>query len=313
MYVSTKNVLSTAITGMLLGLTGILLWAQYHNSDRYISGVVEELSDLCGNLVTLEEKELFPDSEDTQLSKLQSRIMKLVRILRKQKQDSMEEQENMKALVSDISHQLKTPLANLKIYADFLEEEDITKDQYHIFLNAMKQSIERLNFLSENMIKVSRLESGLIQINLKSQSLNETILMAIKDVFPKARKNETEITYDVTEEIIVSHDRRWSAEAIFNLLDNAVKYSPKGSVIAVTARKLGMFCTIDVTDQAPVISEEERTKIFQRFYRGKSSSKTEGIGIGLYLAREIVTKQGGYMNLTSQETGNTFSIYLPVE
>lgn len=312
MYLLTGNGLAAFLTAGFLGVSGLLIYLQYCIDRRYIRGVVEDLTMLCNNLVSLEEKEVFPDNEDTQLSKLQSHIIKLVRILKKQKEDSRQEQENMKGLVSDISHQLKTPLANLKMYTEFLEDESLTEGQRREYTEVIRLSVERLNFLSESMIKVSRLESGLIQLNPEVQSINETVLTALKDIFPKARQKGVEITYTEGEEIVAYHDRRWSAEAVFNLLDNAVKYSPKGSVIAVKVRKLGIFMAIDVEDMAPVILEEEKTKIFQRFYRGQSSSHTEGIGIGLYLAREIVVKQGGYMNLTQMESGNVFTIYLPV-
>ena len=142
------------------------------------------------------------------------------------------------------------------------------------------------------------------------QSLNETVLTAIKNVFVKARNKGVEITYNSEEEIEICHDKRWTAEAIFNMLDNAVKYSPTGSVIAVNVRRLGLFSAVDIADMAQPISEEEQSKIFERFYRGKNSGKTEGIGIGLYLAREIAVKQNGYINLKCGENGNTFSIYI---
>ena len=144
----------------------------------------------------------------------------------------------------------------------------------------------------------------------KMKSLNETVLTAIKNVFVKAINKSVEITYNSEDEIEICHDKRWTAEAIFNMLDNAVKYSPTGSVIAVNVRRLGLFSAVDIADMAQPISEEEQSKIFERFYRGKNSGKTEGIGIGLYLAREIAVKQNGYINLKCGENGNTFSIYI---
>lgn len=160
---------------------------------------------------------------------------------------------------------------------------------------------------------MSRLESGLIHLHSQQQSINETVLTAIKDIFAKALDKEIEITYADSADIQVFHDRPWTAEAVFNLLDNAVKYSPPKSIIAVSVRQLGLFLSIDVEDQAEVITRKERPKIFQRFYRGTNSRSTEGIGVGLYLSREIAIKQGGYINLSKGVSGNKFSLFLPID
>jgi len=165
-------------------------------------------------------------------------------------------------------------------------------------------------FLSESMIQLSRLESGLIQLQSEEKSLNQTVLMAVKNVFVKAKQRHITLTYDSESDITLVHDQRWTAEAIFNLLDNAVKYAPSGSTVAIRVRELGLFAAVDVTDQADPIPESERSRIFQRFYRGQNSRNTEGIGIGLYLAREIAMKQNGHLNLRCGSVGNTFSLLL---
>lgn len=296
-----------------LGLMAMIFWLSGRLDDLYISKVVSDLSLLCENLVTLEENEVFPENEDTMLSKLQSRIRKLVRILRRKNERSLQEQENIKRLVSDISHQLKVPLANLKMYTEFLEEKTISKQQRSEYVDVLRLSVERLQFLSENLIKVSRLEGGLINLHMESQSINETVLKAVKDIFAKARSKRIEITYSGEREILVIHDSRWTAEAMFNLLDNAVKYSPCDCTIKVTLRQLGMFMAVDVEDMAPVIPEEEKAEVFKRFYRGQHSQNTEGMGLGLYLAREIVIRQGGYLNLRRGKMGNVFSMFLMVD
>ena len=291
-------------------LGSLLAEMQRYIDRRYISDIVADLSDLCDNLIKLKESEVFPGNEENLLSKLQHKMMKLVKILKQKNEVSKQEQENIKGLVSDISHQLKTPIANLKMYVVFLEDTSISEEQRQEYIGIISLSVNRLIFLSESMIQISRLESGLIHLKPEMQSLNETVLTAIKNVFVKARNKGVEITYNSEEEIEICHDKRWTAEAIFNMLDNAVKYSPTGSVIAVNVRRLGLFSAVDIADMAQPISEEEHSKIFERFYRGKNSGKTEGIGIGLYLAREIAVKQNGYINLKCGENGNTFSIYI---
>ena len=278
--------------------------------DALITDTAADFSRLADCLTELEEREIFPDNEDTAVSKLQSKIIKLVRILKKKNADSTAEHEKIKSLVSDISHQLKTPLANLKMYTDFISDPDLDEQKRREYIRIISLSVDRLSFLSESMIKISRLESGLIHLKSEELNLSETVLKAIKDVYSKAAKNGNEIVFKEENKVVISHDRGWTAEAVFNLLDNAVKYSPKGGRVYVTVRKLGLFAEVEVKDEGDKIPECEQPKIFSRFYRGSNSREKEGIGIGLYLAREIAIKQGGYINLKTSDKGNSFSLFL---
>lgn len=309
-YIATKSIAAVIIIAAFMLCVCILSFAQYRLDDKYISGVTDDLSRLCDNLTTLEEKIIFPENEDTMLSKLQNKILKLVRILKKKNETSEQEHENIKALVSDISHQLKTPIANLKMYSDFLEDDDINETQRKKYVDIIRLSVDRLNFLSESMIKISRLESGLIHLQPDVQDLQATVMISIKDVFTKAKAKGINIAY-IGENINVFHDRRWTAEAVFNLLDNAVKYSKGNSEISVSVKQFGMFAAVEVADENAPIPEEEQSKIFSRFYRGPNGRGIEGIGIGLYLSRKIAVEQGGYMKLKVSDKGNTFSIVLP--
>lgn len=302
----------------LLSLAGFLCLCRlsykiHRLDDAYITGVVAQLSQLTDILVELEEKEIFPDCEDTVVSKLQSKIIKLVRILKSQREREEQEHESIKRLVSDISHQLKTPISNLKMYSEFLAQEELSEEKQKEYVDILCLSVERLNFLSENMIKISRLESGLIHLNMQKQSLNETVLKAVKDIYPKAKLEDVEIKYQEEGRMEICHDRNWTAEAVFNLLDNAVKYSPKGGKVVLTIRKLGMFVEVSVEDENGAIPREEQNKIFSRFYRGKNSRNREGVGVGLYLTREIAVKQGGYLHLKTTGKGNIFSLVLYIQ
>jgi len=299
----------------VISLSGCLLlcflaFLLHRLDDIYITGIVTDLSRLTDMLMELDERRIFAENEDTVLSKLQSKVIKLVKILKNKNKQSEREYENIKELVSDISHQLKTPISNLKMYSHFLEDETLSPEKRREYVRIICLSVERLNFLSENMIKISRLESGLIQLNMQKQSLNETILKSVKDIYPKAKQKQVEIEYREDAQAILSHDRNWTAEAVFNLLDNAVKYADPGSRVILSVRQLGMFTEISVEDENGAIPENERAKVFKRFYRGKDSREIGGIGIGLYLSGEIAVKQGGYMNLKTTGKGNIFSMML---
>lgn len=306
----TQNLLAVGIILVLSACQSFFLEWQTRKEQAYWSGIAAQLSDLCDCLLSLEHREIFSRNEDTIFSKLQDKVLKLVTILQQKNEDSLQAQENMKGLISDLSHQLKTPIASLKLYTALLEEPTLTEQQQKQYTEVLRTAIDRLIFLSESMIQLSRLESGLIQLQLEEKSLNQTVLMAIKNVFAKAKQHHITLTYDSEKELSLMHDQRWTAEAIFNLLDNAVKYSPPGSTVAIRVRELGLFVAVDVTDQAEPIPEDERSRIFQRFYRGQNSKATEGIGIGLYLARKIATEQNGHLNLRCHSDGNTFSLML---
>lgn len=288
----------------------LLAFLIHRLDDDYISGIVADLSSLMDILTQLEEKEIFPGEEDTLVSKLQNKVIKLAHILKDKNEVANQEKENIKSLVSDISHQLKTPISNLKIYSSFLRDDALTEEKRREYTEVVCMSVERLDFMAENLIKISRLESGIIHLNMQEQSLNETVLQAVKGIYPKAKENNVEITYQEEGEVLLCHDRNWTAEAVFNLLDNGVKYAEEGSRVILKIRRMGLFVEISVEDENGAIPERERMKIFTRFYRGENSRNREGIGVGLYLSREITVKQGGYMNLRTTEKGNVFCILL---
>lgn len=311
-FIITEDWQAAAIT--FLGCLGLCISSGllHRLDDSYITKIVGDLSELMDVLEQMEEKEVFPEGKDTVLSKLQNRVIKLVRILKNKNQQAEAEHESIKQLVSDLSHQLKTPISNLKMYSQFLRDDALSEEKRREYVEILAVSVERLNFLSENMIKISRLESGLIQLKVYRQELGETALKALKDIYPKAKQKGVEIVYREEGKITISHDRNWTAEAIYNLLDNAVKYAPRGSRVILSLRKLGMFAEVSVEDENGVIPEQERTKIFTRFYRGENGRKQEGIGVGLYLSREIAVRQGGHIKLQPTEKGNIFSMLLYV-
>ena len=216
--------------------------------DDFISEVVAAMSDLLDNLSELKRQQVFPENDDSLVSRLQSKVDKIIDALKLQNSRERLEHENIKGLVSDLSHQLKTPISNLRMYTDFLKNPDISDDERTRYLQVLELAVERLSFLSESMIKVSRLESGLINLDVKSQSINDTVLQAVKDVYVSAKNADITIRYDEQVKCDIQHDRRWTAEACFNLLDNAIKYGKTGSEIVLSVRKLGLTVEISVTD-----------------------------------------------------------------
>lgn len=278
---------------------------------REMLNVLSGLSVLIQELSAGNNPGLFPENEDSLLSKLQSQIIQLSGMLTAQKQRYREESREVKSLISDISHQLKTPLANLGIYSGLLQDDELPDAKRQEFTRHLGGQIEKLSWLMDSLIKLSRLESGIIKLRPEPSKLEDTVLSAIKQAFPAAARTNTQIVLESSSAILLLHDPKWTAEAIYNILDNALKYAGQGN-ITIKLQQYDLFARIDIADQGPGISQHEINAVFQRFYRGKNAMNTDGAGIGLYLTRKIVSDQGGYIRISSEPgRGSVFSVFLP--
>ena len=223
------------------------------------------------------------------------------------------EKEEIRGLIADTAHQLRTPLANMESYLELLETMDWEEKERENYLLALRESQEKIRFLTEGLIKMARLESRIIQIRKEARDLQETLLESILQVKKEAEEKHIEIRLEMTEGEQAPHDRQWLGEAVYNLLDNSVKYSEEYGQILMTVVRNEMFTEIRVCDWGRGIEEGEENLVFGRFYRGKNVSGEKGFGLGLYLAREIVHQHGGFLRLKRQEPGLSVSIYLPEE
>jgi len=218
-----------------------------------------------------------------------------------------EERDKIKALIADISHQTKTPIANVLLYTQLLEEQAPECREYTAALGGQAR---KLQSLIDALVKTSRLEAGVLVLRPRPGPLGPMLEEAARQFTPKAAEKGLTLTVPPTEAEAV-FDPKWTAEAVCNLIDNAVKYTPGGGV-TVSARAYELFARIDVTDTGPGVAEEELAKIFQRFYRGAEASGAEGVGVGLYLVRQIAEGQGGFVKAYSRPgQGTKFSLYLP--
>ena len=246
-------------------------------------------------------------------SALESRMARFLNGSARSLRGVQRQRESIQRMLSDISHQTKTPLANLRLYSSLLMEEELTPRQREQAQVIFQQS-EKLSFLIETLVKLSRLETDVLVVTPKLQPLAPLLERAASQAKAAAEQKGIALQLHLQQqaEMKALYDLRWTAEALGNLLDNAVKYTPPGGCIQVSATQYELFCRIDVRDNGIGIAEEEQAQIFGRFYRGRQVREQEGLGIGLYLAREIAQKQGGYLKLSSRPgQGSTFSLYLP--
>lgn len=276
----------------------------------------EFTNDLCRTLDNMingnEEPEQENDSE-TLFARISHRLSRLYGIMQENRRKVDAERQELQMLVSDISHQVKTPVSNLKMVTDTLLTRPVTNQERIDFLQGIRDQTDKLDFLFQALVKTSRLETGAIRLDKKDGLLFDTLAQAMSGIVYGAEKKDIAVTVDCPEDLHLFHDSKWTAEALFNLLDNAVKYTPAGGKISVSVEQWEMYIKLDVADTGKGISESNQASIFRRFYREEEVHDEPGVGIGLYLAREIITRQGGYIKVSSEVgKGSIFSVFLPV-
>ena len=284
---------------ILLGV-GIVLW--YRRRTRRILENLSRMLDIAmqGNFT----EDSFDES---MLSALESKLAHYLAASTVSARNVQAEKDKLKALIGDISHQTKTPIANILLYTQLLMEQPGNR----ACLDALEGQTRKLQSLIDALVKTSRLESGVIALHPVPGKLLPMLESAVSQLAPKAAAKGIQIVLESSDADAV-FDPKWTEEALFNLLDNAVKYTPAGGAVRVTATAYQLFSAIHVSDTGPGIAEEEQPQVFQRFYRGAEHAEEEGVGIGLYLVRQIAEGQGGYVKVSSQPgVGSTFSMYLP--
>lgn len=220
------------------------------------------------------------------------------------------EKVRIQSLLTDLSHQIKTPAANVLLYAQLLAEQSLAEEG-RTCAAALEAQAEKLRALTEVLTRLSRLETGILDLHPVPGALDPMLAEAAAQFAPKAAEKGVALTV-VPSGAEAVFDPKWTGEAVCNLLDNAVKYTPAGGAVTVGAAVYELFCRVRVADTGPGVPEEERSKIFRRFYRAPGTREQEGVGVGLYLAREIAQGQGGYLKVDPAEGGGAvFSVFLP--
>ena len=271
-----------------------------------------EISVCLDNLLQKKEISYYSVQNDTLTSKIFSQIQRVQKMYGGITALVESERDGIKKLLAEIAHQLRTPLSNMETYLTLLEDNRIGDKERETYIKAVEKSENKLHFLIEKFIVAARLENQIIQIHKCDSNLKETVAQAVFQVRKKAEeKNINIIVQGEDADKRVLHDRNWLCEAICNLLDNSIKYSPVSTDIVVTLISNEMFSEICIEDSGTGIEKGEENKIFQLYYRGKNVSNEEGYGMGLFITREIVQKHDGFMKVKRKESGLIMSIILP--
>ena len=250
------------------------------------------------------------DFDESLLSAVESRLASYLAASSVSARNLQGEKDAVKTLVADISHQTKTPIANLRLYAQLLEEQELTEEG-RALAAALTGQAEKLQDLVQSLVKASRLETGIIVQNPRPLLLAPMLESAAAQFRPKAAEKGVSLTVE-PKEVLAVFDPRWTEEAVCNLLDTAVKYTPPGGSVSVRVTAYELYRRIDVADTGPGVPEADQGKIFQRFYRSPDARDADGVGIGLYLVRKIAEGQGGYVKVFSKPgEGAKFSLFLP--
>ena len=314
LFFITKQTAVLLTGGVLLLCALIWLFLLTQIFGKRLSAFTSVLCQTLDHMIEGNEAPLRPEDSETMLARICYRLSRLYQIMQENRRKVDEERRELQSLISDISHQVKTPVSNLKMAADTLLEKPVSEAERIDFIRGIFSQTDKLDFLFQVLVKTSRLETGVIQLEKKPGRLFDTVAQAMSGIVYAAEKKEIAVSVDCPEDLTVSHDSKWTSEALFNLLDNAVKYTPAGGKIAVSVVLWEMYVEIKVTDTGKGISESNQAAIFRRFYREEEVHEQQGVGIGLYLAREIVTRQGGYIKVISEPgKGSEFSIMLPTK
>lgn len=230
------------------------------------------------------------------------------------RQSLKKEENHTKSLITDISHQLKTPLASLKMCHELASASQLSQDEQREFQEQEAREIEKLEILLKELVNLSRLETNMIQLDPASASLKDTIARAVSQVYMKAKNKDITIQVEMEQDLAITHDAKWTGEALVNILDNSIKYSPEHTAVTVRVTALVRNVLIEIEDEGIGIKKEDFTKIYQRFYRGTlaKNMSEEGAGVGLYLARMILERQGGTISAKRRTgKGTVFKVTLP--
>ena len=317
------------ILGISVVLFGLYLLSLYWVSRKWndcrrrelreVSQILNRFSD---GIFEMEAQERL-DGKDTEMERIKGQRADLSEQLRYSQECVQEEREETRSLVTDISHQLKTPVAGVKAYFEILNQENLSEEEEKEFLDQCGKQLQGLENLTGALVNISRMETGMIQIRREPADILETLVQAVNRVYLKADIKQIAIEFEESEDLaatVIPHDVKWVCEAFINILENAVKYSPEHTEIRIRMMRRVTFLRIEFEDQGIGIPRAEYHKVFQRFYRGKAQEveMEEGSGVGLYLTRQILERHGGSITVSSryertQQQGSTFVVQIPYQ
>lgn len=299
------------VTVITITIAVALCLLTVHFSYRYVRKTFDSIDKVLDRVLARNTELPFEAAADSRLSKLTHKAVKIIQMNIIDISQSKREKEIIQSFISDMSHQMKTPLSGVAMYTDLLMEGHITEAEAQEFLSRIKTGTEKLQWMMDSLVKMSRLEVGAIELSPLPTGIKQTISDSISAVYAVAAKKNISIQTAYFEDIPLLHDRKWTSEALTNILENAIKYSLPDGEVNISLETLPIYTKINIIDNGIGIAPDEYNSIFKRFYRGRNAKDLDGAGLGLYLASLIFQKQGGYI-LVDSKPGKytTFSMFL---
>jgi signal transduction histidine kinase len=272
--------------------------------------LIENLTALFNAAVDGEILDLRYD--ETVFSSLAVKLIEAVSVLKYNQTQIKKDRDKLAANISDISHQIKNPAANIKLYSEILQSLENLSEQDRDIVQSLGVQTDKLVFLMDALVKMSRFETGVMELTPKKSSVETLIAEAVSDILPAISSKNIALNIDVSKKLFAVFDTKWTKEAIVNIIDNAVKYTDENGSIKITAIAYELFVRIDIADNGMGFPEREKNKIFKRFYRSEAVKEKPGVGVGLYLSREILSHENGFIKAKSTVgKGSVFSVFLP--
>lgn len=310
----SKNINKTAVYDSIAFVSMVIMvFAVFNYCSLFFVKRLDNLSKSIDNVMDGNFLFHLENNEEGLLSRINTQFYQMSRRIELSMNKLNKEKQNIQALVTDISHQIKTPVSSIKLFNSLLIEDCITKKEKSEFLNTIKAQTAKLEWFTGSLIKLSRLETGMIELKKERKSLRDTVIKAVEEVYSKVLEKNIDVDVEAYGEFQSYHDARWTKEAIINVLENSIKYTDYGGKIKVQIEQINLYVKLDIEDNGIGIPKDEFNNIFKRFFRGKSEyvQNVEGSGVGLYLTRKILEEQGGSIVVDSiVGAGTKFSLFL---
>lgn len=289
--------------------TSLLLIIIFYLYLRYRQRKINEITDYVERVSNKDYTLGIEENSEDELNKLKSELYKITVMLKEQAEQSIEQKEALAASVSDISHQLKTPLTSVLILLDNLEQnENMNQATRERFITEIARQIEGMNWLVISLLKLSRLDAGVVEFESKDIYLNDLLLEVSSNLEIMAEIKEVEMILECNDKITIKGDYNWNKEAIQNIVKNAIEHTKNKTKVKIIVEENSVYTQVLIKDEGEGINQEDLKHIFDRFYKAKNASENS-FGIGLSLSKTIIEKQNGYIEVESKEgKGTIFKI-----